>query len=132
MARAAATDRRDPARRSRRAPSRASAPQLAGPPAGRGPRALDPVVHERTRLGILSALVVSAGLSHPELRALLDTTDGNLSVHARKLEQTEYVTCSKTFAGRMPRTEYRITPAGRKALEAYLAHMEAIIRATRR
>jgi DNA-binding HxlR family transcriptional regulator len=89
-------------------------------------------VHERTRLGILSALAVSAVLSHPELRALLETTDGNLSVHARKLEQTEYVACVKTFAGRVPRTEYRITAAGRRALEAYLAHMEAIIRATRR
>ena len=107
-------------------------PRLAGLPAGRGARALDPVVHERTRLGILSALAVSAALSHPELRALLDTTDGNLSVHARKLEEAGYVTCDKTFDGRVPRTAFRLSAEGRRALERYLGHMEALIRATRK
>lgn len=92
---------------------------------------LDRVIHERTRLGVLSALAVNAALTFNELKALLHVTDGNLSVHARKLEDAGYVSCTKSFSGRVPRTEFRLTPAGRKALEKYLDHMEALIRATR-
>lgn len=92
---------------------------------------LDRLIHERIRLGIVSALSVSASLSHNELKQLLKTTDGNLSVHARKLEDAEYIECVKSFDGRLPRTVYRLTPSGRKALENYLDHMEALIRAAR-
>jgi len=92
---------------------------------------LDRLIHERVRLGIVSALAVNDRLSFNELKALLHTTDGNLSVHARKLEDAEYVECVKSFAGRVPKTEYRITTQGRRALERYLDHMEALIRATR-
>ncbi len=98
--------------------------------AGRAALALDPLIHDRTRLGLLSALAVSEVLSFVELRTLLNTSDGNLSVHARKLEDVGYVHCAKTFAARVPRTEYRITASGRRALESYLGHMEALIRAT--
>jgi DNA-binding MarR family transcriptional regulator len=104
------------------------------PVAGLAERAtleLDRIVHERTRLGIVSALAVNPALTFSELKTLLRTTDGNLSVHARKLEQADYVTCTKYFEGRVPRTEFRLTPAGRRALERYLDHMEALIRATR-
>jgi len=94
-------------------------------------RELDRLIHERTRLGIVSALAVNDSLSFNELKGLLRTTDGNLSVHARKLEEAQYVACTKSFQGRMPKTEYRLTAAGRRALERYLSHMEAIIRATR-
>ncbi len=97
----------------------------------RGALALDRLIHERLRLGIVSALAVNESLTFNELKRLLETTDGNLSVHARKLEDAEYVTCKKTFEGRVPRTEYRITASGRRALERYLDHMEALIRATR-
>src|SRR3954465_10812405 len=100
-------------------------------PAERGALALDRLIHERLRLGIVSALAVNESLTFNELKALLNTTDGNLSVHARKLEDAEYVTCTKSFEGRVPRTEYRITATGRRALERYLDHMEARIRATR-
>ena len=96
-----------------------------------GALALDRLIHERMRLGILSALAVNDSLSFNDLKGLMKTTDGNLSVHARKLEEAEYITCTKSFEGRMPKTEYAITPAGRRALERYLDHMEAIIRATR-
>jgi DNA-binding HxlR family transcriptional regulator len=96
-----------------------------------GPLELDRLIHERMRLAIVSALAVNDSLSFNELKRLLDTTDGNLSVHARKLEEAEYIACTKTFAGRVPRTEYRLTAAGRRALERYLDHMEALIRATR-
>jgi len=92
---------------------------------------VDRLIHERIRLGILSALAVSASMSFNELKALLKTTDGNLSVHARKLEEAGYVACEKYFEGRMPRTDYRLTAAGRRALERYLNQMEALIRATR-
>ena len=92
---------------------------------------LDRLIHERLRLGILSALSVNQSLTFPELKKLLDTTDGNLSVHARKLEEAAYVACTKSFEGRVPRTEYRLTAAGRKALERYLDHMEALIQAMR-
>lgn len=92
------------------------------------PLALDRLIHERMRLAIVSALAVHEMLTFNELKALLDTTDGNLSVHARKLEDAHYVTCTKGYDGRIPRTEYRLTPSGRAALETYLSHMEALIR----
>jgi len=93
--------------------------------------ALDRVIHEQVRLGIASALAVNESLTFNDLKALLQTTDGNLSVHARKLEDAQYIVCTKSFAGRMPRSEYRLTAAGRKALLQYLGHMEALIRKTR-
>lgn len=92
---------------------------------------LDRIIHERMRLGIVSALAVNDHLSFNDLKKLLKTTDGNLSVHARKLEEAGYITCEKYFEGRVPKTEYRLTPPGRGALERYLDHMEAIIQATR-
>ena len=92
---------------------------------------LDPLIHERMRLGIISALAVRDVLTFSELKKLLDASDGNLSVHARKLEEVDYIVCSKGFEGRVPKTEYRITSTGRKALENYLSHMEGIIRSTR-
>jgi DNA-binding MarR family transcriptional regulator len=92
---------------------------------------LDRLIHERVRLGIVSALAVSESMTFNDLKQLLKTTDGNLSVHARKLEDADYIACSKSFEGRLPRTEYRLTPAGRRALERYLDHMEALIRAMR-
>ena len=96
-----------------------------------GPLELDRLIHERMRLAIVSALAVNESLSFNELKGLLETTDGNLSVHARKLEEAGYVDCTKTFEGRVPRTDYRLSAAGRRALERYLSHMEALIRATR-
>lgn len=95
------------------------------------PLNLDRLIHERLRLGIISALAVNERLSFNDLKHMLDTTDGNLSVHARKLEEAQYIACDKSFDGRVPRTEYRLTAAGRRALEKYLAHMEAIIKAVR-
>ena len=92
------------------------------------PLALEQLIHERVRLAIVSALAVHQMLTFNELKALLDTTDGNLSVHARKLEDAKYISCRKGFEGRIPRTEYRLTASGRQALERYLAHMEALIR----
>lgn len=91
----------------------------------------DRLVYERVRLGILSALSVNPTMSFTELRGLLGTSDGNLSVHARKLENAGYISCKKRFEGRLPRTEYQLTERGAKALEKYLAHMEALIHATR-
>ena len=93
--------------------------------------ALDRLIHERLRLGIVSALAVNDSLSFSDLKKLMRTTDGNLSVHARKLEEADYITCTKSFEGRMPKTEYKLTASGRRALERYLDHMEALIRATR-
>ena len=93
--------------------------------------ALDRLIHERMRLGIVSALAVNESLSFNDLKKLLKTTDGNLSVHARKLEEAGYITCAKYFEGRVPKTEYRLAAPGRRALERYLDHMEAIIHATR-
>ena len=108
-------------------------PQVApaGLPAALSAPKLDRLIHERLRLGILSALSVNQSLTFNELKKLLDTTDGNLSVHARKLEEAAYVACTKSFEGRVPKTEYRLTAAGRKALERYLDHMEALIQAMR-
>jgi DNA-binding MarR family transcriptional regulator len=89
----------------------------------------DRLIHERIRLGIVSALAANSSLTFNDLKKLLKTTDGNLSVHARKLEEAKYIVCSKSFEGRMPRTEYTLAPAGRKAFEKYLDHMEALIQA---
>ena len=108
-----------------------AAPGLKGHEGIAGTPALDRLIHERMRLGILSALAVSDVMSFNELKQVLDTTDGNLSVHARKLEEAEYVSCSKSFQDRVPRTDYRITRKGRRALEQYLSHMEALIQAVR-
>ena len=99
-------------------------PELAAPK-------LDRLIHERLRLGILSALSVNESLTFAELKKLLDATDGNLSVHARKLEEAGYVTCTKTFEGRIPKSDYRLTPGGKRALDRYLDHMEALIQAMR-
>lgn len=93
--------------------------------------ALDRLIHERLRLGIVSALAVNDRLTFNELKQLLKTTDGNLSVHARKLEDADYLVCEKTFQGRVPHSEYRLTANGRRALEKYLVHMEALIRAVK-
>ncbi len=103
---------------------------IAAPAVAAAPK-LDRLIHERLRLGILSALSVNSSLTFNELKKLLDTTDGNLSVHARKLEEAGYIACAKSFEGRMPRTDYRLTAAGRRALERYLDHMEALIQAMR-
>ena len=92
---------------------------------------LDRLIHERLRLGIVSALAVNDTLTFSDLKKLMNTTDGNLSVHARKLEEAEYIACTKSFEGRMPKTQYRLTALGRRALERSLDHMEALIRATR-
>jgi DNA-binding transcriptional ArsR family regulator len=120
----------------KRRPAHGAAPPAAPLRGERGgaapdPLELDRLIHERMRLAIVSALAVNEALSFNQLKRLLDTTDGNLSVHARKLEEAGYVTCTKTFEGRVPRTEYRLSAAGRRALERYLEHMEALIRATR-
>ena len=103
----------------------------SSPAPGQSPLGLDPLIHERMRLAIVSALAVHESLTFNQLKRLLATTDGNLSVHARRLEDAGYVLCTKSFEGRVPRTEYRLTDAGRQALERYLAHMEALIRSTR-
>jgi DNA-binding HxlR family transcriptional regulator len=92
---------------------------------------LDRLIHERVRLGIVSALAVNESLTFNELKAFLETSDGNLSVHARRLEEAGYLTCDKSFDGRVPRTEYSLTPAGREALQRYLEHMEALIKRVR-
>lgn len=100
--------------------------------AGSGACTLDRLIHERLRLGIISALSVNDTLTFGELKTILSTTDGNLSVHARKMEDAGYIACDKKFEGRLPRTEFRLTKKGRAALEGYLTHMESLIRATRR
>ncbi len=100
-------------------------------PRRRALRELDQVIHERMRLAIVSALAATQSLSFNELKAMLGTSDGNLSVHARRLEDAGYVACAKSFAGRMPRTEYRLTAAGRRAFERYVNHLEALVRGAR-
>ena len=110
--------------------------KAATPRPARAPRVLalpelDRLIHERIRLGIVSALATNESLTFNDLKRILKTTDGNLSVHARKLEDAGYLGCTKSFDGRMPKTEYRLTAAGRRALEKYLNHMEALIRVTR-
>jgi DNA-binding HxlR family transcriptional regulator len=98
---------------------------------GGGMPELDRLIHERLRLGIVSALAVNESLTFNDLKNLMKTTDGNLSVHARKLEEAQYISCTKYFEGRQPKTEYRLTASGRRALERYLNHMEALIQAMR-
>ena len=98
--------------------------------AGNTPK-LDRLIHDRLRLGILSALSVNPSLTFSDLKKLLDASDGNLSVHARKLEEAGYIQCAKSFQGRMPKTEYRLTASGKRALDRYLDHMEALIQAMR-
>jgi DNA-binding MarR family transcriptional regulator len=122
MAGKSSAARKDSGRRQAAAP--------AAVPAGSAQK-LDRLIHERLRLGILSALAVADSLTFNELKKLLDSTDGNLSVHARKLEEAGYVSCSKSFDGRVPKTEYKLTAAGRRALDRYLDHMEALIQAMR-
>jgi DNA-binding HxlR family transcriptional regulator len=121
------TARQEQASRERQAPLSA----VKGQTREAVPADLDRLIHERIRLGIVSALAVNRSLTFNELKALLKTTDGNLSVHARKLEEAAYIVCTKSFDGRLPKTEYRLAAPGRKALERYLNHMEALIRATR-
>ena len=104
---------------------------LAGYLADPSARDFDRLIYERVRLGIMSILAVNQSMSFTDLKQLLGTTDGNLSVHARKLEEARYIRCSKTFEGRFPKTEYRATAKGRRALERYLDHMESLIHATR-
>lgn len=96
-----------------------------------GPLELDRLIHERVRLGIVSALAVNGTLSFTDLRDILNTSDGNLSAHARKLEEAGYIACTKSFEDRMPRTDYTLTARGRRHLEGYLDHMEALLRAMR-
>jgi DNA-binding HxlR family transcriptional regulator len=108
-----------------RTPSDSQAPRR------RALRELDQVIHERMRLAIVSALAATQSLSFNELKAMLEASDGNLSVHARKLEDAGYIACAKSFAGRMPRTEYRLTTAGRRAFERYVDHLEALVRGAR-
>jgi DNA-binding HxlR family transcriptional regulator len=123
-------------------PSRATGDEAAGPRFGgveayagggaeAGPLELDRLIHERVRLGIVSALAVNGSLTFTDLRSLLGATDGNLSAHARRLEDAGYIVCHKSFDGRTPRTEYELTKLGRRELEGYLDHMEAIIQSTR-
>jgi DNA-binding MarR family transcriptional regulator len=114
-----------------RGPAAAPLRGVRGKAKTEGPLALDRLIHERIRLGILSALAATDSVSFNDLKRLLETTDGNLSVHARKLEEANYIACTKSFENRMPKTEYSITPAGRRAFERYLDHMEALIRAAR-
>jgi DNA-binding HxlR family transcriptional regulator len=93
---------------------------------------LDRLIHERLRLGIISALAANESLTFSDLKSLMNTTDGNLSVHARKLEEAGYISCTKFFEGRLPKTEYKLTAAGRSALEKYLSHMESLIKQMRK
>lgn len=99
--------------------------------AGKDLPKIDRLIHERMRLGIVSSLAANESLTFNDLKRLLGTTDGNISVHARKLEEAGYIACKKSFDGRIPKTEYRLTAQGRRALERYLDHMEALIRAMR-
>ncbi len=113
-------------------PSQVRAPSKSAEPMATRTARLDRLIHERTRLGIVSALAVNDSLSFSELKKLLQVTDGNLSVHARKLEEAGYVTCTKTFEGRVPKTKFRLNASGRRAFERYLNHMEALIEAARK
>ena len=124
----------EPARRrakERPAPAPVALERLKGSAARDAARQLDGLLHHRMRLGLISGLAAAESLSFNDLKALLDTSDGNLSVHARKLEDAGYVTCTKTFENRRPRTDYRLTARGRQALARYLGHMEAIIRSAK-
>ena len=119
-------------RRSDSSPEEQPAPSVTAIPGGaESASSFDRLIHQPVRLAIVSSLAVNRALSFADLKALLELSDGNLSVHARKLEDQGYVTCSKGFEGRVPRTEYRLTEKGRVALERYLDHMESLIRAVR-
>ncbi len=122
---------RSTARKAQEEDSRPALGSVAGLAREAGALELDRLIHERVRLGIVSTLAVNGRLPFTHLRELLGTTDGNLSAHARKLEDAGYVVCHKSFEGRTPRTDFELTPRGRRALGAYLDHMEAIIQATR-
>lgn len=125
----AARKKRSPERVEAPAPAPASGPKERGRP---GPVEFDQLIHDRVRLGIVSALAINnESVSFSELKAILGTSDGNLSVHARRLEDAGYIDCSKSFEGRVPRTEYSLTTAGRRALRRYLEHMEALIQRVR-
>jgi DNA-binding HxlR family transcriptional regulator len=104
----------------------------AAPASGKAPSKLDRLIYERVRLGIMSALATNEQLTFNELKSLFDVSDGNLSAHARKLEEAGYIVCTKSFEARRPKSEYRITQVGKKALLRYLEHIEAVIKATRR
>jgi DNA-binding MarR family transcriptional regulator len=126
------TARKDNAQKDRPSEKPAGARAIASQlPAGQALAGLDRLIYEPIRLRIVSALAVNPSLTFNELKKLLETTDGNLSVHARKLEEAEYIVCTKSFEGRMPKTQYRLTEIGRRALEKYLNHMEALIQAIR-
>ena len=114
-------------REAKKAPGETKRPRTVSAHAPTSMHEIDRLIHERLRLGIISALAVNQSLTFNELKHLVKTSDGNLSVHARKLEEAGYINCSKTFEGRTPKTEYSLTAAGRKALERYLDHMEAVI-----
>lgn len=114
------------------APSRGRSAAAKTAARASAPLELDRVIHERMRLAIVSALAANETLSFRDLKALLGASDGNLSVHARRLEEAGYVACEKSFEGRVPKTEFRLTPAGRKAFERYLAHLEALVESARR
>ncbi len=127
MAEGARTRRKAP----KLAPVKGSTVSIDVQPAKTNPVALDPIIHVRVRLGIVSALAVEESLTFNELKERLDTSDGNLSVHARRLEEAGYVEIRKSFEGRIPRTDYRLTETGRQALQRYLDHMEALIERVR-
>lgn len=122
---------RSNAARAAAAPAPPAEPRQAARRAAATPASLDRLIHDRTRLAIVSALAAQASMTFNDLKAATETSDGNLSVHARKLEDAGYVSCTKGFEGRVPRTEFSLTDGGRKALKKYLDHMEAIIRGAR-
>jgi DNA-binding MarR family transcriptional regulator len=130
----AATHKPTPARREETVTRQSTAKPFSVPSAARTSEdaRFDRLVYERVRLGIMSALAVNEQLTFNELKALFEVSDGNLSAHARKLEEAGYIACSKSFEGRRPKSEYRLTAVGRKALYRYLEHIEAVIKATRR
>jgi DNA-binding HxlR family transcriptional regulator len=128
VARQSALKRSGPKKRENAA---TSLQDVAAPKAKHSAHSLDRLIHERMRLGIISALAANESLTFNDLKKLMDTTDGNLSVHARKLEDSGYIACTKSFEGRLPKTEYRLTAAGKRALESYVSHMESLIRQMR-
>jgi len=129
-AKSGAVKRSEPAPNAGKAPAKPVA--VPRPPHGNEDAGFDRLIYERVRLGIMSALAMNEQLTFNELKSLFDVSDGNLSAHARKLEEAGYVVCTKSFEARRPRSEYRITPVGKKALLRYLEHIEAVIKATRR
>ena len=132
MSNKVATHKPPPARRESAVAPVIKPVSVSIPPSSSDDARFDRLVYERVRLGIMSALAVNEQLTFNELKALFEVSDGNLSAHARKLEEAGYIACSKSFEGRRPKSEYRLTPVGRKALHRYLEHIEAVIKATRR